>query len=152
MTSSLHSKLSVGSDINYFCSRCHLELGHRILAMVGSEPARVRCNTCKSERNYRATKRLSKVLDSEGPSVRRTRVVASSSGESIYQLYQKKLHEAAAKTPKAYRIDEAFEVGDAIDHVKFGRGIVLKLIHPDRMEVIFPDEMKVLMKKASLEE
>src|SRR5437588_9021934 len=44
----------VGGDVDAFCTRCKMELGHTILAMVGSRPARVRCNTCQGEHNYRS--------------------------------------------------------------------------------------------------
>src|SRR5947208_272159 len=30
-----------------------MQLGHTILAMLGAKPARVRCNTCQGEHNYR---------------------------------------------------------------------------------------------------
>lgn len=141
--SSPSTKLKVGSDLVHYCSRCALELGHTVLAMVGSEPARIRCNTCKSERNYRATKRLTKVLDSE--------TATRESRPKLHQpdLYRAKLKEFADRTPKTYRIDiEALE-NDVIDHPKFGRGIVMKLIHPDRMDVLFQDENRVLMRKGS---
>jgi hypothetical protein len=143
------TKLKVGSDIKYFCSRCDLELGHTIVAMVGNEPARVRCNTCRTERNYRQTKRLTKILDGDGPRAPTRMRAKVTEGSSIYQLYQAKIHESAAKTPRNYRIDEDFAVGDVVDHIKFGRGFVLKLIHPDRMEVLFSDEIKVLVKKSA---
>lgn len=137
------AKLSVGSDLKYYCPKCGLELAHTILALVGHEPARVRCNTCKSERNYRATKRLTRVLDSEA-ATRTTR-------PKLHQpdLYRAKLKEFADRTPKTYRIDIEAVENDIVDHPKFGRGIVTKLIHPDRMDVLFQDENRVLMRKAS---
>lgn len=138
------AKMSAGAYVKYHCSKCDLELGHTVVAMMGSEPARVRCNTCKSERNYRQTKRLTKVLDSETP-VREARPKLAQP-----DLYRAKLKEFADRTPKKYRIDiEVFE-NDQIDHPKFGIGIILKLIHPDRMDVLFQDENRVLMRRASL--
>lgn len=52
------------------------------------------------------------------------------------------------KSPKTYRADQPFDESDVIDHVKFGRGVVLKLVHPDRMDVIFQDETRTLIRKA----
>jgi hypothetical protein len=48
------------------------------------------------------------------------------------------------RTPKAYRIDVEVEEGDVLDHKIFGRGVVLKTVPPDRMEIIFKEEVKVL--------
>ena len=45
----------VGADIDAWCTRCKMNLGHTILAMVGSKPVRVRCNTCQGEHNYRGS-------------------------------------------------------------------------------------------------
>src|SRR2546429_5893163 len=45
--------LRVGGDIDAWCTRCKMNLGHTILALVGTRPARVRCNTCHGEHNYR---------------------------------------------------------------------------------------------------
>lgn len=138
------AKLKVGSDIVYYCNRCALDLGHTILAMVGGEPARVRCNTCRSERNYRQKARLSKVLDSsDSPSRGVSRPKVSAPEE-----YRVMLHANADKTPVTYRIDIAFQEKDVLDHPKFGRGVVMKLIHPDRMDVLFQDEARTLMRKA----
>ena len=43
----------VGGDVDAFCTRCKMELGHTVLAMVGTRPVRVRCNTCQGEHAYR---------------------------------------------------------------------------------------------------
>src|SRR6266852_6391254 len=45
----------VGGDIDAFCTRCKMELGHTVLAMMGQKPVRVRCNTCGGEHKYRGT-------------------------------------------------------------------------------------------------
>lgn len=128
-------KTKVGSDIKYLCPRCNLELAHTVLAMMNGEPARIRCNTCKSERNYRRSKDVERVLI---PSQPRPKISAP-------DIYQAKLRENAAKTPRPYRIDETFEVNDVVMHSKFGKGVVTKILYPDRAEILFQDEMRTLM-------
>ena len=50
-------KSLVGKDVKAFCSRCKLNLSHTIITVSSdSRPDKVRCNTCKSERTYRAPK------------------------------------------------------------------------------------------------
>ena len=47
----------VGKDVRGYCSRCKMNLAHTIVTLSGeSKPDRVQCNTCKSERTYRAPK------------------------------------------------------------------------------------------------
>lgn len=36
---------------------------------------------------------------------------------------------------------------DIVQHPVFGKGVVLKLSFPDRMEVLFPDQSRVLVCK-----
>lgn len=151
MSGSSSKKPSVGSDISYHCPRCDLKLSHTVLAMIGSEPARIRCNTCKSERNYSR----SRATGSGG--VRRVgrkkvEAVSGAGARALHHssdLYNEKIQASLMKTPKAFNINESFEEGDVIDHKKFGRGVVLKVIPPDRMEVIFKDETRALACKVA---
>ena len=130
-------KLAVGSDIKYLCTKCQLELGHTIVAMVGSEPARIRCNTCRTERNYRQKTSVEAILKSSSPKPKIVRP----------DLFQAKLQENLMKTQKPYRIYQNFELNDVIQHPTFGQGVVIKLSFPDRVEVLFKDQSRVLMCK-----
>src|SRR5262245_50889151 len=47
-------RLTAGSEIDAWCTRCKMDLGHRIIAMVADRPKRVICQTCGSQHNYRA--------------------------------------------------------------------------------------------------
>ena len=47
----------VGKDVRGYCSRCKMNLAHTIVTLnADNKPDRVQCNTCKSERTYRAPK------------------------------------------------------------------------------------------------
>ena len=51
------SKTKVGHDVLAYCSRCKMNLAHTIVIIDKlGKPARVLCNTCKSERQYTAVK------------------------------------------------------------------------------------------------
>lgn len=133
-------KYQVGGELVHFCPKCQLELGHTVLAMVSGQPARVRCNTCKSERNFRARKLFES--SSKASTIPRSRQV-----NDVSQLYQNKIKESLMKSPKTYSIHLEVSVGDLIQHPKFGRGVVLKTIPPDRMEIVFSEGIKVLAGK-----
>jgi hypothetical protein len=52
------SSSTVGKDVKAYCSRCKLNLSHTIISVTsGNKPDRVRCNTCKTERAFRAPKK-----------------------------------------------------------------------------------------------
>jgi len=138
---SSQSKASAGKEIKHYCNRCGLDLWHTVIAVVNGLPARVRCNTCKGERNY---KNPVTALKAKAAAPSRPRVTGSNP-----DLYQKKLQENLMKTIMPYRADQTFAENDVIDHPSFGRGVVLKLIFPDRMDVLFQDETKTLVRKSA---
>lgn len=45
--------LRLGDDIDDYCIKCKRVTNHSILALVGGEPAKVRCRTCYNEGPYR---------------------------------------------------------------------------------------------------
>jgi hypothetical protein len=54
------SKTKIGHDILSYCTRCKMNLTHTIVTLdKESKPARVLCNTCKSERQYTPKKKIS---------------------------------------------------------------------------------------------
>jgi hypothetical protein len=54
------SNSRVGHDILSYCSRCKMNLTHTIVTVDKTgKPARVLCNTCKSERQYIPKKQIS---------------------------------------------------------------------------------------------
>jgi len=46
--------LKVGGEVDAVCGRCKMTLAHTILAMVGTKPVRVQCNTCGAQHGYRS--------------------------------------------------------------------------------------------------
>lgn len=55
----------VGKDVLGFCSRCKMNLMHTIVSVSAeNKPDRVLCNTCKTERTYRAPKDESSIHSS----------------------------------------------------------------------------------------
>ena len=44
---------TAGDEVDSKCTKCKLILAHTIVAMVGDQIARVKCNTCGGEHAYR---------------------------------------------------------------------------------------------------
>ncbi len=49
-------ELRLGDTIEDYCVRCKLVLDHGIVAIVGREVRKVRCNTCSFEHSFREGK------------------------------------------------------------------------------------------------
>lgn len=154
--------LKVGGDVDSWCTKCRLMLTHRIVAMVGGgskpgagapRPARVECETCHSQHNWRER------APGDAP-VREPRMVGSSSGpRAPRQSHVTKLEQERrdreqswekAVTGKMvgdfvkYNVKAQFKVGDLVKHPKFGDGVVTQVIDKNKVEILFRDEPRRL--------
>ena len=155
--------LAAGSEIDAWCTRCKLDLGHRIVAMVTSTPKRVICLTCGSEHNYRAPK--------PAPGGGRNKTAPAASGGSKGSSKSKGAGRSAGaagnksagtrgaarareewenqvRSGRAFRdysIDKRFDVGDLVRHKKFGDGYVVALAGPQKLTIAFFDGERTLI-------
>lgn len=139
------SQLTVGKDVLSYCSKCKLNLGHTIVAMKDAKLiAKVKCNTCLTIHSYKDPSTSSKQNKTR---TRKTTLVPSKV-ISVSDLWMEKMSSTKKKSTP-YAMDGRFLVGDIIDHVKFGPGIVEKVVD-DKIEVIFRHEIKTLVHGKSM--
>ena len=137
------SKNRPGGTIDSWCGKCKLMLAHTIEAMVGDKPARVHCNTCKSQHSYKAhppntTTRQPRQRDAAGqPESQppRTRT-------SRYQSLLKAKNTAVAKI---YSQKDKYEQGDVLEHPTFGRGVATAIKDGSKIEVLFESGSRTLV-------
>ena len=48
--------IRAGQEIDAWCTRCKMDLTHKVVAAVGDKPAKVECRTCYTIHMYRAPK------------------------------------------------------------------------------------------------
>src|SRR5260221_3665417 len=48
--------LKPGAEVDSYCTKCRMDLMHRIIAMHNGKIIRVECQTCKTHHNYRKPK------------------------------------------------------------------------------------------------
>ena len=144
--------LKVGGDVDSWCTKCRLVLTHRIVAMVGPKPARVECETCHSQHNFRerapGDAAPPKAGERTGTTTRAPRV------SSVTRLEQERREREQswerAVTGKLlsdfikYDARQSFKEGDLIKHSKFGDGIVLRVLDAHKVEILFRDEPRRL--------
>jgi hypothetical protein len=142
--------LTVGKELVCFCTRCKMDLGHTIMSMMGGMPARVICRTCKSEHNYKPKKGVKEpgsVAASRGSPGTSTRAPRESKAEKTVPVeleWMKQLN-ANSKAIRQYAANEHFLVSDRISHPTFGEGIIQKHIFPNKVEVLFRMDLKILI-------
>lgn len=141
--------LTAGSEIDAWCTRCKMDLGHRIVAMVSQAPKRVVCMTCGSEHNYRAPKATAAL-----PRAPRRTATASKTAGGAAAPKAAKVTNARAEWERRtrsgapfrrYSIEDRFSVGDLITHKKFGEGYVVSLTGETKVTIAFSDGERTLI-------
>jgi hypothetical protein len=154
-TTTTKKKPKTGGEIDSYCTKCRLDLTHRIIAMVGDAVKKVECKTCGSHHLYRRPK------DEPAPAgVRPTKTRAASAGggssgpraragerltsaqrleREQAQAWEHAIAGQPASAFKPYRINLSFGPGELIRHPKFGDGVVARVIDRGKLEILFKD-------------
>ncbi len=129
----------VGGEVDSFCSKCELVLAHTVIAMVGSKPVRVKCNTCQGEHRYRPAPGA----PVEGGSVAARKAARPVREKKVEVSFEDLL--AQRKRPSVpYSPKRTFAVDDVVDHPTFGLGFVTA-VRAGKAEITFRSDVKVLV-------
>ena len=132
--------VQVATETLSYCTSCKMDLNHMIVAMKGDKIARVQCLTCKKEHNFKAPKGVT-----EPPKKKKKKAAAEAAGNPIELEWEKLMSDHKDAPLKTYNTKGNFLLGDKISHPTFGDGIVGKLIYPNKVEVIFRNDLKILI-------
>ncbi len=135
----MSSALGAGKEVVSYCGSCKLSLGHVIVAMEDSQTiSKVTCNTCGATHKYKDPATAKK-------KTRKKRTTKKKQPDlPISEIWMQKMSKTKNKS-KNYSIRETFELGDIIDHVKFGPGIVEAIVDNDKIEVMFRHQVRTLV-------
>ena len=120
----------VGGEVDATCSKCKMILAHTILAMVGPIPARVRCNTCQGEHNFRTPQK---------PKGKRT-----VREKPVVTTWEALLANKDLTRARRYSVKERFAVDEVLQHPTFGFGLVQK-VNGVKATVAFKADVKILI-------
>jgi len=150
-------KLTAGSEVDAYCTKCRLDLGHRIIAMHGEAIKKVECLTCRTHHLYRrpqserdkahataATRRAERSSKTgTGSAAKRASSAARQEREQT-QSWERAIAGQPTSAFKAYRISLNLGVGELVRHSKFGDGVVARVIDANKVEVLFKDGAKTM--------
>lgn len=164
----MSAKLTAGGEVVSYCTKCRMDLGHRIIALVEGVPVKVECQTCGSHHKYRrpaeevaAAKRLkasaraatktasrAKTSTKKASSTSRT-VAARASAKIAEQLaretqWQARIAGQMSHAFVKYSPKSTFQQDALVHHAKFGDGYVVEVIDEHKIEVMFQDGPRVL--------
>jgi hypothetical protein len=138
------SSIKVQETLAY-CTSCKMDLNHTVVAMKGDRIAKVQCRTCKKEHTYKAPKNITDPTQIPAKKPRATKEEKAASSTPVEVEWQKLMSAHAQAEIRTYSARSAFALADKIKHPTFGEGIVNKLIYPNKVEVIFQSDIKILI-------
>ncbi|HHH31826.1 MAG TPA: hypothetical protein ENK57_26230 [Polyangiaceae bacterium] len=134
-----------GMEVDAWCTKCKLDLNHRIIAMNGDAIKRVECLTCRGHHNYRRPKSAEpemKARKRSGTTTKKARVTAA---EELRKSWEQAIMGKSPTDFIAYRISETFAAGQLLRHKKFGDGVVAEVLEGGKVAVLFEDGQKTLV-------
>lgn len=137
--------IRVAKDIIAYCTSCRLNLVHTVVAMQDGKVERVLCRSCKKEHAYRLPKGIGGAAARKGPG----RKPPGKRPEALGDAWEFAMKNTLLQRPKVYAMDGIYEAGDRITHSKFGDGLIRKIIQPNKMEVLFQQDVKTLVRGCS---
>lgn len=142
-------KPHAGGEIDAYCTKCRLDLNHRIVAMVGENVKQVECLTCRGTHSYRKPMAMreaeaKKKLDRPARALSKPKEAAAKTERNQKNIWEKSI---AGKPPTAfrsYKLVDTYDEGELIKHSRFGDGVIYRVIDRTKVEVLFEDGPKTM--------
>ena len=130
--------LSAGDYIASKCSKCKDTTNHTIVAMVAEKVVKVQCNTCGGAHNYRPEAKK------KAPVARKTAAAKPRATTKVQRSWEELLEKARGEETTPYSMKTPMKDDMLIVHPTFGLGQVINCIKPNKMEVRFETDIKML--------
>jgi hypothetical protein len=129
---------AVGADTEALCSKCG-DVWHVVVAKVGEQIVRVICKECGGQHRYKSPHGA--VAAKKAPSAPR----APRAEKAPVERFEKPAVAADLARPvRPYRASESFEVGERVEHIQFGQGVV-EISESGKITVFFASGRRVLV-------
>jgi hypothetical protein len=136
-------KNEAGSEIDSRCLKCKDVTNHTIIAMDGDKVAKVECNVCEGRHIYRPVK--PQTLAAEKRKIARAATIEKARIKKAEADYDKLIASRKTTRAKSYSMDGIFKTGELLDHPIFGLGVITEIEMPNKIEVMFRQESKLLI-------
>lgn len=134
-------KLAVGEEVFTECGKCKAEMYHVITAMSGDKIRKVMCKGCNTTHLYKdkseKTKKKTTAKSAKKPTKPRRRIRKYDWDSLSSEIQEDELVE--------YQLAADLSEVRGIRHKSFGVGVITKVISEKQIEVLFKDEMKILV-------
>lgn len=140
----------IGDEIEFYCSKCKLNLRGNVGAMAEGNVQKVTCRTCHFTVDYkpemseaeRRAKLMKKAFALRGrrrqQKVPQAKILPSSSGSGdLTRRWREQTEELSFTDAVRYDATECYEVRDVVLHREHGLGIVQQVLHEKAMLTLF---------------
>jgi hypothetical protein len=129
---------AVAKKVFYPCKKCAVDRYQVVLAHTSSKLAKLECEVCKTKNSLK--------LDTPATATRAAvpRKTGGVTRAAAHVARWSELRDKTAGSPSPYNMKGKFEVGNAIEHPKFGVGFVV-VVSGQAMQVVFQDEERSLV-------
>jgi hypothetical protein len=142
----------VGSEVDSYCTKCKMDLLHRVVAVLEARPKRVECLTCHSQHNYRKPKgaasapaaatKPARAASASGSAPRAKRL--GKAAQELLSQWESRVSGKGKGDFTRYSVKQTFAADQLLEHANFGQGYVATVLEGKKISVVFRDGEKVL--------
>src|SRR5450432_214699 len=130
--------LRVGGEVEAWCGKCGEAKTHNIIAMVGSDPKQVLCQSCGSRHSYRTEPARKRPTEGIAESTSGRQPPPDREAARKMELMRALSEEvAASSTVRVFNPKERYKAGEIISHPEYGRGKIENVLRSSLL-VRFP--------------
>ncbi len=137
-------ELKVGGELDAWCTTCRLMKWHTIVALVDGKPAKVECQGCGKQHQYRAQPPGAGEKGEKAPKTPRARAARAAS-PAVPAVDYETLLAGRAGEARVYSPNETYALNDVVRHPSFDVGVVTATPAPQKIEITFRDGKKILL-------
>lgn len=126
-------ELKVGGELDAWCTTCRLMKWHTIVALVDGKPAKVECQGCGKQHQYRAQPPGAGDKPERAPRARAAKTAAPATPAVDFDT----LLGGRDSEAKPYSPNTTYALNDVVRHPTFGLGVVTTTPAPQKIEVTF---------------
>lgn len=127
-----------GDEVDSWCTKCKLDLNHRVVAMAADTIKKVVCLTCGSQHRYRAPGSGGVATKPKAAGTRRA------TGTAARSEWGERVKGQPSSSFTAYDIATTYSEGELVRHKKFGAGYVVSVADAQKISVMFEDGPRLL--------
>ena len=135
-------ELKVGGELDAWCTSCKLMKWHTIVALVDGKPAKVECQGCHKQHQFRAQPPAAGEKPEKAPRAKRAAKTATPPVPAVDFDTLLGGREAEAK---AYSPNDTYALNDVVRHPSFGVGVATATPGPQKIELTFRDGSKKVL-------